>query len=144
MPPGALARRMRRAGWRWYPQTVSEAEAGRRAIRAEELLGLAVALETTPWALMAAPRDLAAVALPSGDQIPAQRISVIDDSVTWDDDELRVSLAAAARTAARDEVAYLDELVRERREPGMTEVRQQLAAIKEQLAALSRDNGKET
>jgi hypothetical protein len=60
------------------------------------------------------------------------------------DDELRASLAAAARTAARDEVAYLDELVRERREPGMTEVRQQLAAIKEQLAALSRDNGKET
>jgi hypothetical protein len=86
MPQGALARRMRRVGWRWYPQTVSEAEAGRRAIRAEELLGLAVALETTPWALMAAPRDLAAVALPSGDQIPAQRISVIDDSVTWDQD----------------------------------------------------------
>jgi hypothetical protein len=90
---------------------------------------------------------LTAVALPSGEQIPARRLSIIDDSVRWDGDELRVSLADAARAeaadAARAEAGYLHELVRERREPEMAEVRQRLAAL-EKILTQTPDNGKES
>ena len=86
-----LAERLRAQGIRWYPQTVSEAEQGARAIKAVELLPLAVALETTVTVLTSAPPDVATVTLPSGDVIGAQRITRMDGSATWEGDRLRVA-----------------------------------------------------
>jgi hypothetical protein len=48
--------------------------------------GLALALETTPDVLALPPPGMASVQF--GDQrIPAQRLSIVDDSVSWDDDD---------------------------------------------------------
>jgi transcriptional regulator with XRE-family HTH domain len=87
-----LAARMRALGWRsFYPQTVSEIEAGSRAIRAEELLGLEVALDTTIKVLTAAPPGVASVELPNGEILSAQRVSDNDFSVTWEDDRPKIT-----------------------------------------------------
>lgn len=52
---GQLADRMRALGHAtWYKQTVSEVEHGRRAVRADELMSLAAALETEPAVLLQA------------------------------------------------------------------------------------------
>jgi transcriptional regulator with XRE-family HTH domain len=131
-----LAARMTAQGWRWVSQIVSEIEQGRRAVRADELLGLALALETTIAALTAAPPDAHAVALPSGQQIPAQRLAVLDDSVTWTKaNKPRVSPA----TAAGAEAAYLRELVQAPL-PGYDELRARLAALENLIGEDAGDN----
>jgi transcriptional regulator with XRE-family HTH domain len=119
-----LAARMTVQGWRWVSQTVSEMEQGRRAVRADELLGLALALNTTIGTLTAPPPDADSVALPVGQDIPAQRLAIADDSVEWDRNELRISPAAAARA----EAAYLRELVQAPL-PGYDELRARIAAL---------------
>jgi 8-oxo-dGTP pyrophosphatase MutT (NUDIX family) len=86
-----LAERLRAQKVPWYPQTVSEAEQGRRAIKAAELLPLAVALETTVWVLTSAPPDVTAVTLPSGEIIGAQRVTRLDGSTTWEGNQLKVA-----------------------------------------------------
>jgi len=86
-----LSERLRAQKVPWYPQTVSEAEQGRRAIRAAELLPLAIALETTVTMLVSAPADLAAVTLPSGEVVGAQRVTRNDGSATWEGNQLKVS-----------------------------------------------------
>jgi len=104
-----LAARMRALGWRsFYPQTVSEIEAGSRAIRAEELLGLELALDTTIRALTAAPPDVASVELPNSEILSAQRVSYNDFSVTWEDDRPKITPPAA-------EGPGIDALIAERR-----------------------------
>ena len=119
-----LAERMRALKVPWYPQTVSEAEQGRRAIKAAELLPLAVALETTVWALTSAPPGMAAVTLPSGEVIGAQRITRIDRSATWEGNQLKVaplsrqeplieSLIAERLAEAEVLAAYRDDLRRQ-------------------------------
>ena len=86
-----LSERMRAQKVPWYPQTVSEAEQGRRAIRAAELLPLAIALETTVRGLTSAPPDVAAVTLPSGEVIGAQRITRMDGSTVWEGNRLKIA-----------------------------------------------------
>jgi transcriptional regulator with XRE-family HTH domain len=90
----SLAARMRELGWAWHPQTVSELEAGRRAIRAEELLALSIALETTVSVLTTAPVGMTAVTLPNGEVVGAQRIVTPDGTFTWDGDRLKVTPSA--------------------------------------------------
>lgn len=118
-----LSERMREQDVPWYPQTVSEAEAGRRAVRAAELLPLAIALETTVWALTAAPPGTIAVALPSGEVISARRVVEVDESAVWDGNRLKVtppsrrtplieSLIAERRREAEALEAYREELRR--------------------------------
>lgn len=85
----SLAVRMNALGWKWHPQTVSELEAGRRAIRAEELLALSIALETTVSVLTTAPVGMTAVTLPDGKIVGAQRIVTPDGTFTWDGDRLK-------------------------------------------------------
>ena len=89
-----LAERLRALKVSWYPQTVSEAEQGRRAIKAVELLPLAIALETTVTVLTSPPPEMAAVTLPSGEVIGAQRITRLDGSTTWEGNRLRVAQSA--------------------------------------------------
>jgi transcriptional regulator with XRE-family HTH domain len=86
-----LAARMTALGWRWYRQTASEVEAGKRRLVAEEMLGLAIALETTVDVLTLPPPGTALVSF--GDHVvPARRLlSVIDNSVSWDGDDLKIT-----------------------------------------------------
>lgn len=119
-----LSERMRAQKVPWYPQTVSEAEQGNRAIRASELLPLAIALETTVRVLISAPPDVATVTLPSGEVIGAQRITSMDRSTTWEGNQLKVapssrqeplieSLIAEHLTDAESLRAYREELRRQ-------------------------------
>lgn len=87
---GDLAARMRALGWHWWVQTISELEQGRRTIRADEILGLALALQTTVPALLALPPDTASVALPSGELVAASRVTANDGTVEWDGDQLKI------------------------------------------------------
>jgi transcriptional regulator with XRE-family HTH domain len=121
-----LAQRMTQLGWRWYPQTVSEAEAGRRAIRADELLGLSIALETTIAVLTTVPLDVGLVGLPSGDLVSAERLAVLDDTARWDGDELRLAEPRAASV-------HLD--------AQLAEKRRELRLMEEYVAGLRRQAG---
>jgi hypothetical protein len=102
-------------GWKWAKQTVSEIEAGRRAVRARELLGLALALDTTIVALTSAPVGMMAVVLPNGEPVGAYRITTPDGTFTWDGNRLKISPSArpgplidAAITEKRREAAELE------------------------------------
>jgi transcriptional regulator with XRE-family HTH domain len=111
-----LAERMQALGWKsWYPQTVSETEAGARAgragraIRAAELLALSIALETTVKVLTTAPPGVTSVLLPSGQPAGATRLVEPDGTFMWDGNKLKVS------PSARPSPAILDALISERR-----------------------------
>src|SRR5258708_26664158 len=99
---------MNALGWKWHPQTVSEIEAGRRAIRAEELLALSIALETTVPVLTAPPPGLAAVTLPGGEPVGAARLTSLDGTFTWDGDRPKITTEAAPGP-------LIDALIAERR-----------------------------
>jgi 8-oxo-dGTP pyrophosphatase MutT (NUDIX family) len=86
----SVSRRMNQLGFNWYPQTVGLVERNQRPLLADELLALALALETTPAVLYEPPPDLSVVMF-DGERIPAQRLKIIDDSVNWVGDELKVS-----------------------------------------------------
>jgi transcriptional regulator with XRE-family HTH domain len=86
----ALAKRMRQLGARWHFQTVGAVERSERPLSAYEVPALAFALWTTPDVLMLPPPDVQLVAF--GDQpVPYQRLSIIDDSVNWDGDDIKVT-----------------------------------------------------
>jgi 8-oxo-dGTP pyrophosphatase MutT (NUDIX family)/transcriptional regulator with XRE-family HTH domain len=94
-----LAARMRALGFAaWQRQTVASIEKGRRRVTAEEVFGLALALETTMPALQSPSDPDSQVALPSSDVLPA--VSVVrlaghgglaralnDRAVRWDGDK---------------------------------------------------------
>jgi transcriptional regulator with XRE-family HTH domain len=123
----SLAERMRQLGWeRWHPQTVSEVEAGRRDLRADELLGLSIALETNIATLMAAPLDVGAVKLPAGTLVGATRLFEIDGTTSWDGDRPKITPPSGATpiidanlAGKREELrrleAYVDEVRRQAR-----------------------------
>ena len=118
----SLAARMGSLGWNWHPQTVSEVEAGRRAVRADEVLGLALALETSVMTLMSPPLDSPAVATPSGALIGADRFAAIDSSVEWDGDDPkllppngRTPVLDAMMAGKREELRRMEEYVEELR-----------------------------
>jgi transcriptional regulator with XRE-family HTH domain len=121
-----LAERMRQQGWKWFPQTVSEMEAGRRAIRADELLGLSIALDTTPLVLVTLPIGMAATALPSGQPVDASRLINPDQMFTWDDNRLKP--AASTRP---DQL--IDAMIAQRRREGQTQEAAALEAYRDQL-----------
>jgi 8-oxo-dGTP diphosphatase len=116
----SVARRMRELGFDWYPQTAGLVERNQRPLLHKELVALAVVFETTVDVLALPPPDVTQVAF-GEQQIPAQRLSIIDDSVTWDGDTLKVT---------RPSVVY---------RPG--EIRRTVDVIREELA--SREAGSE-
>jgi transcriptional regulator with XRE-family HTH domain len=93
----ALARRMCALGFRWFPQTVGAIEqpprkgGPRRNVTIAELLGLALALETTVAELLSAHKD-DPVLLPSGDALSPAFVDGLvcglsPRAVTWDGDQ---------------------------------------------------------
>jgi 8-oxo-dGTP diphosphatase len=85
----SVAKRMRALGLDWYPQTCGLVERNQRPVFYRELPALALCLETTVEVLALPPPDVAQVVF-GEHQVPAQRLSVVDDSVTWDGDTLQV------------------------------------------------------
>jgi transcriptional regulator with XRE-family HTH domain len=90
-----VATRMNMLGYAWYKQTVGLVERNQRPLLADELVALAVVLETTPDVLYLPPPDVASV-LFGGYSIPAQRLSAVDSSVSWDGDKITVTPPVAA------------------------------------------------
>jgi transcriptional regulator with XRE-family HTH domain len=87
----SLAARMKALGYGWYPQTVSAAERGERRLTADEVLGLALALETSVGRLMMPTSDDKQIELPSGHALMGGTVvsSVRlenDKRVKWDGD----------------------------------------------------------
>jgi transcriptional regulator with XRE-family HTH domain len=89
-----LASRMRQLGHDWYQQSAGATERGDRRATAEEVAALAFCLDTTPDVLLLPPPGVAVV-LFGDERIPAQRLSIVDDSVSWDDD-IKVSRPSVA------------------------------------------------
>lgn len=91
-----LAARMRTLGHSaWRRQTVANVEKAARRVTAEEVLGLALALETSITALMSPPREeeAGAVRLSSGDLLPASEVAILARgllhrrAIVWEDDK---------------------------------------------------------
>lgn len=88
----AVALRMRALGFSaWVRQTVQRVEREKRRLVAEEIFGLALALDTSIAALYAppVPSDDNLIELPSGDLLPAAHVGTLAygrnfGSVTWD------------------------------------------------------------
>lgn len=90
MPQSALAERMRALGFPWKQQTVAVVEKDKRRATAEEILGLALALETTVARLMGADEEESQVKLPGGQVLGAVTVErlagrgVNDRSILWE------------------------------------------------------------
>jgi transcriptional regulator with XRE-family HTH domain len=89
----ALGERMRALGFSaWQQQTVAASETARRRVTAEEILGLALALDATIAALMTAANYDGYVELPDGKKLGAISVErqagrgVNDHAVQWSDD----------------------------------------------------------
>lgn len=86
-----LADRMRALGWKWVRQTVGEVENSNRRLTAEEIFGLAIALEVTIPQLMAPSDPDGIVEFPNGQAIHSssfERLAgrgVNDHAVQWPD-----------------------------------------------------------
>jgi len=87
-----LADRMRALGWKWVRQTVGEVENNRRRLSAEEIYGLAEALEVSIPVLMGPSDPDGFVAFPNGKYIHSSSLErlagrgVNDHAVQWQDD----------------------------------------------------------
>jgi len=94
----ACAKRMQRLGFtQVHAQTVGAIERAERRLTAEEIAGLSLVLGTTVAGLVLPPPEVGPfVVFPSGERVPAQRLSIVDDSVTWDGDTIRVTPPAVA------------------------------------------------
>ena len=89
-----LASRMQRLGFEWQQQTVARVELAKRPVAAEELLGLALALETTVQELLSPSESdrEALVAIPSGETVSSDYVTSLvygidRGAVTWTDDK---------------------------------------------------------
>jgi transcriptional regulator with XRE-family HTH domain len=91
-----LAARMRALGFLvWVRQTVARIESGKRRLTAEEVFGLAIALEVSVMHLMEPVRDDGLVVLPSGAELQFGTVHELfwggtDYGVKWDGDVPRV------------------------------------------------------
>jgi transcriptional regulator with XRE-family HTH domain len=88
----SLATRMQALGFDgWTRQTVGSTEKPTRRVTAAEVVGLALALETSVPTLLAAVPDDEAVAFPDGEltveSITKLVTGINDHSVTWEDDK---------------------------------------------------------
>ena len=90
-----LATRMNMLGYAWYKQTVGLVERNQRPLLADELSALALCLGTTPDELYLPSPDVQSV-LFGGYSIPAQRLSAVDDTVTWDGNKITATPPTAA------------------------------------------------
>lgn len=84
------AARMKALGFGWTQQIMNAAETGGRRLQADELLGLALALETSLTTLMSPGPDDRAVMLPDGSALPAASVEGLcrghnDGAVSWKD-----------------------------------------------------------
>lgn len=97
-----LAARMRALGYEaWQRQTVANVERGKRRVTAEEILGLAICLETSIVALMAPVNEDKVVDLPSGEQLSVTAVQMLarglsDIGVTWYDNKPVLNAPAAS------------------------------------------------
>ena len=86
-----LADRMRALGWKWVRQTVGEVENNNRRLTAEEIFGLAIALEVTIPQLMAPSDPDGIVEFPNGKFIHSSSFERLagrglnDHAVQWPD-----------------------------------------------------------
>jgi transcriptional regulator with XRE-family HTH domain len=91
----SVAVRMRALGFDWHQQTVASVEKGRRRVTAEEIFGLALALETTMPTLLRPTDPDVDVVLPSGVSLaavsvlrlsgPGQGRGFNDKAVRWEE-----------------------------------------------------------
>lgn len=87
-----LAARMRALGFSvWVRQTVARVEGGKRRLTAEEVFGLAFALETSLMSLLEPAREDGPIGLPSGAEVPFLAVHELlwggsDYTVRWDGD----------------------------------------------------------
>ena len=127
-----LAGRMRALGLgQWRKQTVSETEAGRRTIRADELLPLSIALDTTVPVLATLPVGVASATLPNGQPVSASRVISDDRTFAWDGDRLKVAPSAPGADS------LFDAMVAERRRQGKSQEALALEAYRDQLREMS-------
>jgi transcriptional regulator with XRE-family HTH domain len=90
----ALGNRMKALGFSWRQQIVNAVETGERRLQVDELLGLALALETTLQELLS-PSDSdreTSLAIPSGETVSADYVTRLvygqdGGAVTWTDDK---------------------------------------------------------
>jgi hypothetical protein len=87
----SVAARMQALGHKWHPQTVGEVENARRRVTVDEILCLALTLETSVAALMEPTSDDRTIALPSGRRILGASVQasvrhVNDGRIKWDGD----------------------------------------------------------
>src|SRR5262249_43156081 len=88
----ATSARMRARGFGWQQQTLAAVEKAKRRPTAEEVLGLALSLDTTIAALMSASDPDGFVELPNGAAIHSSSLErlagrgVNDHAVQWQDD----------------------------------------------------------
>jgi transcriptional regulator with XRE-family HTH domain len=82
-----VAARMEALGFGWRQQIVAAAESGRRRIAVAEVLGLALALETSFISLLEPVRDDGPIALPSGQTM----LFLTVHELIWGGSELTVS-----------------------------------------------------
>lgn len=94
----SLAARMRALGYdKWLRQTVGATERGRRRPTAEEMLGLAYALETSIARLMQPAEEDKVVEFPSGDAIAVEAVrlsvtgQILHGALIWEGDEPRMA-----------------------------------------------------
>ena len=111
----SVSKRMNQLGFTWYPQTVGLVERDQRPLYADELLALALALETVPAILYEPTSDVSAV-LFGEKRIPAQRLKIIDDSVSWEGDDLKVT-APTVHYSPVEQVIATHEMREELRRP---------------------------
>jgi transcriptional regulator with XRE-family HTH domain len=123
----SLAERMRALGLgNWRKQTVSELEAGRRAIRADELLPLSIGLDTTAAVLTTLPVGMTAAALPNGQPVGAYRVITPDQTFAWDGNRLKVAPSTRPDPP-------IDALIAERRREGRALEAAALEAYRDRL-----------
>ena len=89
----ALAARMKALGFtQIYGATIGAIERGERVLGAVEVAGLSLCLNTTPAALILPTSEYGPfVIFPGGAHVPSQRLWVIDDSVSWDGSDLKIT-----------------------------------------------------
>jgi hypothetical protein len=95
----SVAARMQALGFGWRQQIVTAAETGGRRVSVAELLGLALALETSTGALLSPSLDEKLIELPSGDVLLSRTVirsaqHFNDGMVAWDGDVPRFATHA--------------------------------------------------
>ena len=104
----AVATRMRALGFPWQQQTLAAVEKGKRRPTAEEILGLAMALETTIPELMRAADREGDVELPNGEVVGGVSVdrlagrAVNDRAVSWGSSHDNPTYVRLARLPGRD------------------------------------------